>query len=222
MKKDLNIRIFIALFISFGTLSAFGQQRLTPYGCYAHKESEYNQKYVSKCFEKILPVESFQFAYMVLPSFENEYALSRLRHKDELVLTKSQGRIWMCSEYKKGCPIKTKTFSLAVPNSILDSINALFKAAVLSSSYVDYTLGVDGVTYMFMGGVNGETAATCWSPYDTLNCARLVAISERICKAVETQNAAAIESLLPEIYALTKVFRKLLPESAKENAFLWP
>lgn len=102
-----------------------------------------------------------------------------------------------------------------------DKLDSLLLSAVLSSSYLSDSRGHDGTVYNFRVD-RGRSSASCWSPKNG-NCARLVSITEEICKGVKFNDTNILDELSPEIDLLTNAFLDLLPEGGRlidENGVL--
>lgn len=92
-------------------------------------------------------------------------------------------------------------------------LSGLFKMAVVSSSPAAQSMGFDGETTLYF--YNGY-AAECWSP-DAGKLKRLVDISNAIKEAIINNDSTAIQDIIPEVQALTREFRELIPEWGLEN-----
>lgn len=84
----------------------------------------------------------------------------------------------------------------------------LIDHAVATCMFNDERLGFDGTTYFFGNRIR---VATAWSPGPG-NCKRLTDVLEKAMTAVKNQNEDELKALLPEVEALTEVFKKLYPK----------
>ena len=84
----------------------------------------------------------------------------------------------------------------------------LIEHAVATCMFNDERLGFDGTTYFFGNHIR---VATAWSPGPG-NCKRLTDVLEKAMTAVKNQNEEELKALLPEVEALTEVFKKLYPK----------
>ena len=85
----------------------------------------------------------------------------------------------------------------------------LIEHAVKTCMFNDDRLGFDGTTYFFGNSIR---VATIWSPESGSNCKRLTDVLEKAMTAVKNQNEDELKALLPEVEALTEVFKKLYPK----------
>lgn len=84
----------------------------------------------------------------------------------------------------------------------------LIEHAVATCMYNE-RMGFDGTTYFFGNSIR---VATTWSPDRGSNCRRLTDVLEKAMTAVKNQNEDELKALLPEVEALTEVFKKLYPK----------
>ena len=84
----------------------------------------------------------------------------------------------------------------------------LIEHAVKTCMFNDDRLGFDGTTYFFGNHIR---VATIWSP-GAGNCKRLTDVLEKAMTAVRNQDEDELKALLPEVEALTEVFKKLYPK----------
>ena len=84
----------------------------------------------------------------------------------------------------------------------------LIEHAVKTCMFNDDRLGFDGTTYFFGNHIR---VATIWSP-GAGNCKRLTDVLEKAMTAVRNQDEEELKALLPEVEALTEVFKKLYPK----------
>lgn len=135
-----------------------------------------------------------QFYYLVLPSFDTEYALS----------ADTAGTL----HYAKFDRNKYVTTSdLHVPDSIMKVLYRLLESSVQASSFLFERRGCDGTTYTFG---NRLIAAYCWSP-EGGKCRELVRFWDKCCAAVQAQCLDSLQALMPQCRNLTISFRKDFP-----------
>ena len=84
----------------------------------------------------------------------------------------------------------------------------LIDHAVATCMFNDQRMGLDGTRYFFGNRIR---VATAWSPGPG-NCGRLTNVLVRAMTAVKNQNEEELKALLPEVEALTEVFKKLYPK----------
>ena len=84
----------------------------------------------------------------------------------------------------------------------------LIEHAVSTCMFNDQRRGLDGTRYFFGNRIR---VATAWSPGPG-NCGRLTNVLVRAMTAVKNQNEEELKALLPEVEALTEVFKKLYPK----------
>ena len=84
----------------------------------------------------------------------------------------------------------------------------LIEHAVATCMFNDERRGLDGTRYFFGNRIR---VATAWSPGPG-NCGRLTNVLVRAMTAVKNQNEEELKALLPEVEALTEVFKKLYPK----------
>lgn len=84
----------------------------------------------------------------------------------------------------------------------------LIDHAVATCMFNDERMGLDGTRYFFGDKIR---VATAWSPGPG-NCGRLTNVLVRAMTAVKNQNEEELKALLPEVEALTEVFKKLYPK----------
>lgn len=84
----------------------------------------------------------------------------------------------------------------------------LIEHAVATCMFNDERMGLDGTRYYFGNHIR---VATIWSPGPG-NCKRLTDVLEKAMTAVKNQNEEELKALLPEVEALTEVFKKLYPK----------
>ena len=84
----------------------------------------------------------------------------------------------------------------------------LIDHAVATCMFNDKRMGLDGTRYFFGNRIR---VATAWSPGPG-NCKRLTDVLEKAMTAVKNQNEEELKALLPEVEALTEVFKKLYPK----------
>ena len=84
----------------------------------------------------------------------------------------------------------------------------LIEHAVATCMFNDERRGLDGTRYFFGNHIR---VATIWSP-GAGNCKRLTDVLEKAMTAVRNQDEDELKALLPEVEALTEVFKKLYPK----------
>ena len=84
----------------------------------------------------------------------------------------------------------------------------LIEHAVATCMFNDERWGLDGTRYFFGNRIR---VATAWSPGPG-NCKRLTDVLEKAMTAVRNQDEDELKALLPEVEALTEVFKKLYPK----------
>lgn len=84
----------------------------------------------------------------------------------------------------------------------------LIEHAVATCMFNDERRGLDGTRYFFGNHIR---VATIWSP-GAGNCKRLTDVLEKAMTAVKNQDEDELKALLPEVEALTEVFKKLYPK----------
>ena len=84
----------------------------------------------------------------------------------------------------------------------------LIEHAVATCMFNDERRGLDGTRYFFGNRIR---VATAWSPGPG-NCRRLTDVLEKAMTAVRNQDEEELKALLPEVEALTEVFKKLYPK----------
>lgn len=163
----MKIKTSLLLVFVWGLMSAHAQTRLTPISGAIFWGKGILTNYDTELNRLLLP-SSFDFAYIVRPSFRLEYSLVGV-NDSTLILRKPKQQIWSWSilKHKK---VSIKEYQLQISPAIMDAISKLFELAVLTSSYLDEVLGNDGVTYNF---IKGHHTAECWTPVDGTNCGRL-------------------------------------------------
>ena len=203
-------RSLFLILLTLMALNLSAQDRMIPSYIRALKSS---RTYETNLLEYFDIGEADRFAYLVKPSFREEYCISYNRKTKSLILKRATMSI---SNFGEGNPKKNilaETSRLTISDSLADSIHALFAAAVLTSSYMGDTLfGLDGETYQFILNPGYSMTAECWSPDSNTNCGQAVAIIEKLCKAVEAEDRKAAESLMREIVRVTNLFRQYYPE----------
>lgn len=211
----MKTRIIIILLL-INIIPSFSQNRLTPETRVVSMSSfEYYQRVDSLLFSK--ENGRYKFALQVLPSFAPEYGLVYSSEAKQLILREANMNIW----YGKRQLPKIEEYRLSITTEYADKLDSLLLSAVLSSSYLSDSRGHDGTVYNFRVD-RGCYSASCWSPKNG-NCARLVSITEEICKGVKFNDTSILDELSPEIDLLTNAFLDLLPEGGRlmdENGVL--
>lgn len=195
LKKGLCL-----LILSLAALNLFAQDRMIPSRIWTGKDLRNSE---TKLFDKFAIKEAERFAFIALPSFDRPYCLSYDCDTKSLIL--SIGAI----------------YRMHISDSLADSLNALFAAAVLTSSFMGDTLiYIDGTTYKFIISPGYYArAAECWSPDNNTNCGQAVAIIRKLCKAVQENDSKAAEDLMREVVRATNYFRQYYPEDFHQEKF---
>lgn len=191
------------------TVEASAQSRLYPTG----RDNSKNNltAYAARVDSLLLNNRKLHsFAFTIRPSFTGE--LGCYYENSELVLRIANKNIW----YSKN--IEIKEYRCKISYETVKSIEQLFYAAILSSSYLATPNGLDGETYELL--VNGGYyTAECWSPKKNTNCYKLVEILKTLVSATKENDKVAIENITPKIEELTKEFESLFPEDVKKQPF---
>lgn len=160
-----------------------------------------------------------RFAYLSTPSFEPEYCLSYNKEEKSLILKQANQNIWY-SQYQTQEQLRETQWKLSISDSLADTLQAMFAAAVLTSSYMgDTTLGLDGTTYQFFLNPGWSRVAECWSPDTNSNCGQAVSIMEKLCKAVRENDSNGAEGLIRDISRIAQQFRKYYPEGFNNEKY---
>lgn len=209
-----NRTVLLLLFVfGWGLTDAHAQSRLTPISGAIYWGKGDLTDYETELNSVFLPY-NYRFAYIVRPSFRQEYCLVGLR--DSLILKKAETKIWPVLESKK---VSVKEYKLHISSSIFDSISDLFESATLSSSYLSAEEGCDGTTYDF---ISWYYTAECWSPREGSNCRKLVDLTDTICKAVEQHDSMLIKRNLNKISELHHTFKNLYNQKPSDENSLRP
>lgn len=200
--------ISFLLVFAWGLTNAHAQSRLTPISGAIYWDKDIFNDYVTE-INHVLLKSSYRFAYIAEPSFRPEYSL--VGTKNTLILRKAEQKIWSIEKPRK---VSIKEYQLQLSPAVMDSIDNLFKSAVVTSSYLCDIDGCDGTTYNF---VSWPYTAECWSPDDNTNCGKLVALADSICKAVELQDSSLVKSYLKAISELHQTFKAMYHEKPMED-----
>lgn len=213
--SNLFNRTALSLLFVFvwGLMGIHAQSRLTPISGAIYWGKGDLTDYETELNSVFLPY-NYRFAYIVRPSFRQEYCLVGLR--DSLILKKAETQIWPVLESKT---VSVKEYKLHVSSSIFDSISDLFESATLSSSYLSHDQGCDGTTYVF---ISWFYTAECWSPRKGSNCRKLVDLTDTICKAVEQHDSMLIKKNLNKISELHHTFKTLYNQKPSDENSLSP
>ena len=210
----MRVRLFIALLL-ISVIPAFSQERLVPVGRSASYE------YYERVDNLLIGRGRNKFVFQVRPSFDPETCLCFSDETKELVLREAEKNIWYTEEWyssskhsrkcrRRKNNITIKEYRCPISARISEKLDSLFMSAVLSSSLMSSSRGLDGTTFE-LRTFWGHYAAFCWSPkQDESNCSRLVSVLEALCELVKDNNINGIEDLVPEIDALTTIFTDFL------------
>ena len=105
--------------------------------------------------------------------------------------------------------LKLDSIEIKTDKATAVAFSDLIDHAVATCMFNDERLGFDGTTYFFGNSIR---VATIWSPDSGSNCKRLTDVLEKAMTAVRNQDEEALKALLPEVEALTEVFKKLYPK----------
>lgn len=216
MKHVLFILLFIGVF--FYNLDA--QSRLCP----VSRLSTIHDEYYEKCESMLLESDrrgSNDFTVVIRPSFSPESACFYDEKDSVFVYNVADKPIYYCYNFAYN-PSKRKhmkprgkvtiiRYQCPVSRETAKHFTRLFTAAVLSSSYLAQSLGLDGTTYEL--SIRNSYYAECWSPQEG-NCYELVEILHHLADAIKSNDSSAIEKMIPEVEALCQTFEGLYPDDA--------
>ncbi len=103
--------------------------------------------------------------------------------------------------------LKLDSIEIKTDKATAVAFSDLIDHAVATCMFNDKRMGLDGTRYFFGNHIR---VATIWSP-GAGNCKRLTDVLEKAMTAVKNQNKEELKALLPEVEALTEVFKKLYP-----------
>ena len=104
--------------------------------------------------------------------------------------------------------LKLDSIEVKTDKATAVAFSDLIDHAVATCMFNDQRMGLDGTRYFFGDKIR---VATAWSPGPG-NCGRLTNVLVRAMTAVKNQNEEELKALLPEVEALTEVFKKLYPK----------
>ena len=104
--------------------------------------------------------------------------------------------------------LKLDSIEVKTDKATAVAFSDLIDHAVATCMFNDKRMGLDGTRYFFGDRIR---VATAWSPGPG-NCKRLTDVLEKAMTAVKNQNEEELKALLPEVEALTEVFKKLYPK----------
>lgn len=104
--------------------------------------------------------------------------------------------------------LKLDSIEVKTDKATAVAFSDLIEHAVATCMFNDERMGLDGTRYFFGDRIR---VATAWSPGPG-NCGRLTNVLVRAMTAVKNQNEEELKALLPEVEALTEVFKKLYPK----------
>ena len=210
-KKCLCVALLLLL-----TGAMYAQDRMIPP---RHRDLKAPRSYETAILDYFDVGDADRFAYLVKPSFSPEYFLSYSKKEKSLILKEATQTIWNF----KGNPkrnILARHWELPICDSLADSLQAMFAATVLTSSYIgDTVIGCDGTTYQFILQPGWSRVAECWSPDTNSNCGQAVAVVEKLCKAVKENDRKGAEGLIGEISRVAQLFRKYYPADFRRKVF---
>ena len=201
MKKRI---ITLVTMLIAATIGAQAQSRLEPMTQIEQElwgEKEFGTWLSKKASQQMLkfptPMEDFPSALYV---FSRKGESGRLQVK-RCVVNKEAGP----DEPK----LKLESIEVKTDRATALMFSDLIKHAVATCMFNDERLGFDGTTYFFGNSIR---VATIWSPDSGSNCKRLTDVLEKAMTAVRNQDEEELKALLPEVEALTEVFKKLYPK----------
>lgn len=160
-----------------------------------------------------------RFAYLSIPSFTPEYCLSYNKKEKSLILKQPNQNIWYIQYHPKE-KFRETQWKLSISDSLADTLQAMFVAVVLTSSYYgDTILGEDGTTYQFILRTRSSMVAECWEPKDNSNCGQAVSVMEKLSKAVRENDSDGAESLIKDVSRIAQQFRKYYPEGFDKEKY---
>ena len=104
--------------------------------------------------------------------------------------------------------LKLDSIEVKTDKATAVAFSDLIEHAVATCMFNDERRGLDGTRYFFGNRIR---VATAWSPGPG-NCGRLTNVLVRAMTAVRNQDEEELKALLPEVEALTEVFKKLYPK----------
>ena len=104
--------------------------------------------------------------------------------------------------------LKLDSIEVKTDKATAVAFSDLIDHAVATCMFNDQRRGLDGTRYFFGDKIR---VATAWSPGPG-NCKRLTDVLEKAMAAVRNQDQEELKALLPEVEALTEVFKKLYPK----------
>ena len=214
MKKILLSTIMALAFTLLAT-NLLAQDRMTPSRIHTIVTGEYEPT----LFELFKVSDAKDFVYFVIPSFDSEYCLSYDRMTKSLKLKRAQQNILYDDSDPKDVPLMD--YSLNISDSLFNSLVKMFKATVLTSSFISEIRGNDGTTYKFMIDPWWAESAECWSPTENTNCGQAVSVMEKLCEAVKTGDKDAAEGLIEEIERVAKLFEQYYPAGFDPKKLLY-
>lgn len=163
-----------------------------------------------------------KIAYLVTSSFRPPYCLSYKREEHSLILKQPTPESWY-KHYNSPKHLRADQWKLCISDSLADSLQAMFAAAVLTSSYLSEQAGIDGAVYrFFLHPGPYSRVASCWSPDKNSNCGQAVAVVKQLCDAVKKNDHEGAEALVKSISSVTNRFRSYYPAHFHESIYLLP
>lgn len=198
MKKQI---ITLVTFLMAAAIGAQAQSRLEPM-------TQTDQKlWGEKYFETWLSGKASQ-QMLIFPSFDFPSALYLYRGCGEIERLQVKWCVVNKDAGENEAKLKLDSIEIKTDKKTILAFSNLIKHAVSTCMFNDNRLGFDGTTYFFG---DYSRVATIWSPDDGSNCRRLTDVLEKAMTAVKEQNEEELKALLPEVEALTEVFKKLYP-----------
>ncbi len=159
MSKRIHLIVFVFLLGFVMEINA--QSRLYPTNRFMRVYSD--SDYVVKSDKLLLgDIEDANFAFTISPSWSGESSCSYSSATSTFVLRVAEKNIWHYylganSEYKAGesPEVNIIEYRCKVPWETAKHFKELFTAAALSSSYLAWPNGLDGVTYEIISLKNG-------------------------------------------------------------------
>ena len=216
-------RATLCIFFVLASFCGVAQERMIPALICDNSGS---RGYETSLIELFNIGKASKFAFLVKPSFSPEYCLSYENKTQQLVLKEAASIVWKSQEWYWGDPKERKPnkkidiveYRLPFSKDMADSLQRMFVAAVLTSSFMgDTIMGFDGTTYEFIIQPGFSKVATCWSPDEGSNCGQAVAVMEQLCEAVKIGDKELAESLLEEIVRVANLFRQFYPEDFRQE-----
>ena len=210
MKKRI---ITLVTLLMAAAVGAQAQSRLEPMTQIEQElwgEKEFGTWLSKKASQQMLkfptPMEDFPSALYV---FSRKGESGRLQVKRCVVNKEAGPDVPPAPERSEEPKLKLESIEVKTDRATALMFSDLIKHAVATCMFNDERLGFDGTTYFFGNSIR---VATIWSPDSGSNCKRLTDVLEKAMTAVRNQDEEELKALLPEVEALTEVFKKLYPK----------